>query len=65
MNKQYQKAQVVQADLSEYNIFVSQWRNHIINIKHPNSKPFLSRYIAKIYSFLENGDSSFKYGIST
>jgi serine/threonine-protein kinase RIO1 len=47
-------------DLSEYNIFVSQWKNYIINIKHPNSKQFLSRYIAIINSFLKNGD--FKYG---
>lgn len=56
----YQKAELVHADLSEYNIFkCSNGRimffdfGSSVNIKHPNSKQFLIRDIININGFFE------------
>ena len=59
-SKLYQKAELVHADLSEYNIFkCSDGRimffdfGSSVNIKHPNSKQFLIRDIININGFFE------------
>ena len=59
-SKLYQKAQLVHADLSEYNIFKCVNGRIIlfdfgssVNTKHPNSKQFLIRDIANINRFFE------------
>jgi RIO kinase 1 len=60
MSRLYQKAELVHADLSEYNIFkCSDGRimffdfGSSVNIKHPNSKQFLIRDIININGFFE------------
>jgi RIO kinase 1 len=60
MSKLYQKAQLVHADLSEYNIFKCVNGRIIlfdfgssVNIKHPNSKQFLIRDIVNVNRFFE------------
>jgi RIO kinase 1 len=59
-SKLYQKAQLVHADLSEYNIFKCVNGRIIlfdfgssVNTKHPNSKQFLIRDIVNINRFFE------------
>ena len=58
MSNLYQKAQLVHADLSEYNIFKCPKGRIIlfdfgssVNIKQPNSRQFLTRDIANINTF--------------
>ena len=58
ISKLYQKAELVHADLSEYNIFKCPNGNIIlfdfgssVNIKQPNSQQFLKRDIANINTF--------------
>jgi RIO kinase 1 len=58
ISKLYQKAELVHADLSEYNIFKCPDGNIIlfdfgssVNIKQPNSRQFLKRDIANINTF--------------
>src|ERR671928_419824 len=58
ISKLYQKAELVHADLSEYNIFKCPNGNIIlfdfgssVNIKQPNSRQFLKRDIANINTF--------------
>src|SRR5918911_17637 len=58
ISKLYQKADLVHADLSEYNIFKCPNGNIIlldfgssVNIKQPNSRQFLTRDIANINTF--------------
>ncbi len=58
ISKLYQKAELVHADLSEYNIFKCPNANIIlfdfgssVNIKQPNSQQFLKRDIANINTF--------------
>lgn len=60
MSRLYQKAELVHADLSEYNIFkCSDGRimffdfGSSVNIKHPNSKQFLIRDMININGFFE------------
>jgi RIO kinase 1 len=59
-SKLYQKAELVHADLSEYNIFKSSDGRitffdfgSSVNIKHPNSKQFLIRDLININGFFE------------
>jgi RIO kinase 1 len=59
-SKLYQKAQLVHADLSEYNIFKCANGRIIlfdfgssVNTKHPNSKQFLIRDIVNVNRFFE------------
>ena len=59
-SKLYQKAELVHADLSEYNIFKSVDSRIIlfdfgssVNTKHPNSKQFLIRDIINVNRFFE------------
>jgi RIO kinase 1 len=59
-SKLYQKAQLVHADLSEYNIFKCVNGRIIlfdfgssVNTKHPNSKQFLIRDIVNVNRFFE------------
>ena len=59
-SKLYQKAELVHADLSEYNIFKSVDSRIIlfdfgssVNTKHPNSKQFLTRDIINVNRFFE------------
>ena len=61
----YQKAQLVHADMSEYNVFRSERGimlfdfGSAVDIKHPNSKQFLVRDVQNINRFFE------KRGIQT
>jgi RIO kinase 1 len=58
----YQKANLVHADLSEYNIFRSERGitffdfGSAVDIKHPNSKQFLVRDVLNVNRFFEKRD---------